>query len=152
MIAKNQTLMLRLRDLSDLLSSDPSPFSQGAVTPEAEAYIFKKAKQLRVDQPIRLVVALPGTKVKSEDDVDIGEAITSHFRNAANMKAVDIRELLRNGRRALLIGLLVLSTCLVLAWFFADRLPERPIPRLLQESFVILGWVSMWRPIEIFLY
>jgi hypothetical protein len=45
-IAKNQTIALPLRDLSDLLIPDPSPLSQGAVTPEAETYIIKKAKEL----------------------------------------------------------------------------------------------------------
>ena len=151
-IAKNQTIVLRLRGFSDLLIADPSPLSQGIITPEAETYIIKKAKQLSVSQPIHLVVELPGAKMKSEDEAKVGETIKSHFRNAAKIEAVEIRELLRNGYKALMMGLLVLSTCLVLAWFFAEKLSERPIPRLLQESFVILGWVSMWRPIEIFLY
>jgi hypothetical protein len=151
-IAKNQTIALPLRDLSDLLIPDPSPLSQGAVTPEAETYIIKKAKELSAKKPIRLAIELPAPAGCAADDVDLKEAITTHFRNAAKMEAVDIRELFRNGCRALLMGLLVLSTCLVLAWLFTGKLPERPIARLLQESLVILGWVSMWRPIEIFLY
>jgi hypothetical protein len=63
-----------------------------------------------------------------------------------------MRELFRNGFKALLIGLLMLSICLLLAWYFTYQLPKRPINRLILESFVILGWVSMWKPIEIFLY
>ena len=149
---RDNTIVLQLRDRSDLLNPDPSPLSGEVITPEAETYIVRKAKQLRAKEPIRLAIELPAPAVSAADKGDLGKAITEHFRNAANMEAVDLRELFRNGCKALLMGLLVLSTCLFLAWFYTDRLPESRIPRVLQESFVILGWVSMWRPIEIFLY
>ena len=68
------------------------------------------------------------------------------------MESEDLRELFRYGRKALLIGFVTLSVCLFLAWYVSYNLPTRPVTRLMQESFVILGWVSMWRPIEIFLY
>jgi hypothetical protein len=29
---------------------------------------------------------------------------------------------------------------------------EAPFKRLVEESFLILGWVANWRPLEIFLY
>jgi hypothetical protein len=29
---------------------------------------------------------------------------------------------------------------------------ESPFGRLVEESFLILGWVANWRPLEIFLY
>ena len=32
------------------------------------------------------------------------------------------------------------------------RLPAGNMPELLDASFVIGGWVAMWRPLEIFLY
>ena len=31
-------------------------------------------------------------------------------------------------------------------------LTEAPFKRLVEESFLILGWVANWRPLEIFLY
>jgi hypothetical protein len=31
-------------------------------------------------------------------------------------------------------------------------LSETPFRRLVDESFLILGWVANWRPLEIFLY
>lgn len=150
--ARNEAIVLRLRDLSDLLDLDPSPLSHGAIKPEAETYIVRKAKQLSGTGPIRLTIELPSTESKSEEKAEVEDAIANHFRNAAYSEATDLRELFRSGCKALLLGLLVLATCLFSAWFLTDRFPDRPIARVLQESFVILGWVSMWRPIEIFLY
>jgi hypothetical protein len=41
---------------------------------------------------------------------------------------------------------------LVSAHFAGGYLIETPFKRLVEESFLILGWVANWRPLEIFLY
>ncbi len=46
----------------------------------------------------------------------------------------------------------ILIACLVSAHLTAGYLIETPFKRLTEESFLILGWVSNWRPLEIFLY
>jgi hypothetical protein len=147
----NGTITVPLRDIAQLLDPDPAPFRQGIVTPEAEDYILRAAKKLPGNEPIRIVVDLPGG-TEPYSSADIADKISKNFRSAAEEETRDVRELFRYGRKALLIGVLTLSACLFLAWFFYEKLPQRPITRLMQESFVILGWVSMWRPIEIFLY
>jgi hypothetical protein len=101
------TIVLRLRNRSDLLNPDPSPLSGEVITPEAETYIVRNAKQLRAKEPIRLAIELPAPAAAETDKGDLGRAITEHFRNAANIETFDIRELLRSGCKALLMGLLV---------------------------------------------
>ncbi len=96
------------------------------------------------------MVDLPGGTEPYAPD-DIADMISKNFRSGAEEETRDVRELFCYGRKALLIGVLTLSACF-LAWFFYEKLPQRPITQLMQESLVILGWVSMWRPIEIFLY
>jgi hypothetical protein len=150
--AESGIIAIHLRDLSQLLQIDPSPFRESALTPEAEDYILRKAKRLPGHQPIHVVIGLPPGASRLESTPDIRGAITGHFRGRAEMEAEDLRELFRYGRKALLIGFVTLSACLFLAWYVSYNLPTRPVTRLMQESFVILGWVSMWRPIEIFLY
>jgi hypothetical protein len=138
---------LRVRDLSDLLEASPPPFRGAVLTPDAENYIVREAKQVPAQQPIRLLI-----KSTEPLGLDPGPVIAAHFREAAEIESQNISELFRSGRKALLIGLLILSLCLFLAWYFTYHVTQRPMTRLIQESFVILGWVSMWKPIEIFLY
>ena len=59
---------------------------------------------------------------------------------------------MRNGRRFLAIGLVVLALCFLA--IKALNLPPDPSPflRLMEQSLLILGWVANWRPSEIFLY
>lgn len=42
--------------------------------------------------------------------------------------------------------------CLLSAHLAGGYLAESPFRRLVEESFLILGWVANWRPLEIFLY
>jgi hypothetical protein len=138
---------IRVRDVSDLLVASPPPFKGAVLTPDAESYIVREAKQVPSQQPIHLVI-----ESAKPLDVDSGQIIAAYFREAAEIESQNISELFRSGRKALLIGLLTLSLCLFLAWYFTYHVTQRPMTRLIQESFVILGWVSMWKPIEIFLY
>jgi hypothetical protein len=133
---------LRVRDLSDLLETSPPPFRDAALTPDAASYIVREAKQVPAQQPIHLLI-----RSAKPLGLNVGPIIAAYFREAARTESQDI-----SGRKALLIGLLTLSLCLFLAWYFTYHVTQRPITRLVQESFVILGWVSMWKPIEIFLY
>ena len=46
---------------------------------------------------------------------------------------------------------MVLIACFAIARF-AGGLVEGSLSRMIEESFLILGWVANWRPLEIFLY
>ena len=61
-------------------------------------------------------------------------------------------ELFKTGRLSLMVGLGVLSFCLLVAWWLARHFEEGAVSRVLQESFVILGWVAIWKPADIFLF
>jgi hypothetical protein len=144
---KRGVIELRVRDLSELFEASLAPFRDTVLTPDAESYIVRKAKQVPAQQPINLLI-----KSAKPLDLNVGPIIAAHFREAAKTESQDISEIFRSGRKALAIGLLILSLCLFLAWYFTYNVTQRPIARLIQESFIILGWVSMWKPIEIFLY
>ena len=58
----------------------------------------------------------------------------------------------RLGRTSLIIGLTVLAGAIALGDFLANLLKAIRIGEILRESLTIGGWVSMWRPLEIFLY
>jgi hypothetical protein len=144
---------IRLRDLSQLFTDlDPSPFREGSLTTEADKYLLLKTKELPENQPVRIVIHLPAAEAMERSAANIAAAMTSHFASCANAESKKISELFRAGRRAGLIGFVTLATCLLLAWHVTENLPARPITRIVQESFVILGWVSIWKPLEMFLY
>ncbi|QCG95359.1 hypothetical protein E6C67_15950 [Azospirillum sp. TSA2s] len=144
---------IRLRHLSQLFDSlDPSPFREGALTKEAEVYLTKKVQDLPDEKPVRIVIHLPADDAMRRLQPDIAAAFTGHFAFCERIESKQFKEALRAWRQSALIGFAVLSICLFLAWQIAHNLPARPLTRILQESFVILGWVSVWKPIETALY
>ncbi|WP_448204858.1 hypothetical protein [Azospirillum sp. sgz302134] len=144
---------IRLCDLSQLFRSlDPSPFREGNLTADAEEYFLSKAKEQPEDRPVRIVIHLPHGTLSRGPSFDIAAALTGHFAACAAAEAKRRHESVRIWRQAALIGFVMLSVCLFLAWQISHHFPARPMTRILQESFVILGWVSVWKPIETFLY
>ena len=46
----------------------------------------------------------------------------------------------------------MLIVCFAIAHAAGEAIIDSPLRRLIEESFLILGWVANWRPLEIFLY
>ncbi len=64
----------------------------------------------------------------------------------------DLRDLLRVGRRSLIIGIAVLGVCIGLSQVLRTALPQSALGQLLAQGIIIFGWVANWRPAEIFFY
>ena len=80
------------------------------------------------------------------------DAIHEFFSQRAQAYRQRLRELLRVGRTSLVIGLVALASAIALGDFLAGLMKGSRIGEVVRESFTIGGWVSMWRPLEIFLY
>ena len=135
--------LTRIEQLFDSL--DPTPFRERDLDPRAEEYIVGWAREQSPGIELRLRIHLdtdaPGATTM------VQEAVSRHFRTCAEATRRELRELLRNGRIALAIGLLIVAAAL-----FAAEFTSRLRYGILSESLVIGGWVAMWRPLEIFLY
>ena len=143
---------IRLRELGQLFRTlDSEPFHEGILAPEAERYLLQRVKDLPKNQPVRIVLHLPAAEAARRPPSEIAAALASHFADRAAAESKEIRELFRNGRRVAAIAFAIWSFCLFLAWHIINIFPARPLTHIVQQSFVMLGWVSMWKPIEILL-
>lgn len=149
---------LRLRHVNQLFNSlDPSPFYEQDLDSDAEEFIVGWARELPRNSPFDIVLHLtePRTDGLAHSDAErkIGGAFALYFRNRTKQEDRRLRELLRTGRISLLIGLMFLFVCFLIAHFVGSAEDVgNPFVRILRESFIIIGWVAMWRPLEIFLY
>jgi hypothetical protein len=149
----DEVIELRVDEIAQLFHTlDPFPFRERDLDREAEEYIVGWARELPIDQPIRIVVHFPDSDAQTKAARELGEAFGRYFSYRARILQRDLNELFRVGRRSLGIGVFVLVACLVSAHLAGGFLIEAPFKRLVEESFLILGWVANWRPLEIFLY
>ena len=76
----------------------------------------------------------------------------NYFENRARRLEQELRELFRIGWRSLAIGTTVLVLCLAASQLVGRLMPNPTTARIVEESFILVGWVANWRPIEIYLY
>lgn len=144
---------LRVDDIAQLFHTlDPFPFRERSLDKEAEEYIVGWAREFAADQLIKIVIHFPDTETQTKVARELSEAFGRYFSDRAGTLQRDLNELFRVGRRSLGIGVPILIACIVSAHLAAGYLIETPFIRLAEESFLILGWVANWRPLEIFLY
>src|SRR5712675_1035565 len=144
---------IRIEKIAQLFHSlDPFPFREKDLDNDAEEFIVGWARELPPDKPLRIVVHLPETEASTPEAHELGAALTRYFGYRARVISLDLKELFRVGRRALVIGVTVLSFSVIAGQTIAASVSPHPIGRVVEESLLIFGWVGNWRPIEIFLY
>lgn len=132
-------------------SLDPSPFYEKDLDDDAEEYLVSWAQELPHDAPLSLTIHLRES-LKDPNELDwVPQAISRHFKGRARFAEFEFRNLMRQGRMSLAIGLI----CMVLFLLVAQALAATSsgvFPSLLRESLMIAGWVAMWKPMQIYLY
>lgn len=142
---------VRLRELSQLFNSmDPSPFIDRDLDHDAEEFIVSSAREAHGSRAFELVIhlgTLPDSKLASEAE----DAVQHYFSVRADLKRREFRLLLRRGHSVLAIGLLFLTSCLLLSGMVSKLAPPA-LTEIFREGLIIVGWVAMWKPLEIYLY
>jgi hypothetical protein len=149
----DDAIELRVDEIAQLFHTlDPFPFRERDLDREAEEFIVGWARELPTDQFIRIIVHFPKSDTQNKAAQDLPEAFHRYFSYRASVLQRDLTELFRIGRRSLGIGVIVLIVCFAIAHAAGEAIIDSPLRRMIEESFLILGWVANWRPLEIFLY
>jgi hypothetical protein len=144
---------VHLRTLTQLFDSlDPSPFHERDLDGNAEEYIVESVQEQAVRGEIALVLYIDQPAGLPDEGRMVGEAIRVHFARRAQLLRRDLRQLLRRGWISLGIGLGFLAAVFLISQMIGGLMGESALATLPREGLLIVGWVAMWRPLEIFLY
>lgn len=132
-------------------SMDPSPFHERDLDHDAEQFILSWAQEFPSRAPLKLVVHLGKAPEAVADPAElITKSIHHYFTYRHEMTRREFRLLMKEGRSALIIGLAFLIVC---------ELAARSLPATqdtwhgtVRQGLTIIGWVAMWKPLEIYLY
>jgi hypothetical protein len=143
---------ISLNRLSQLFNSlDPSPFHERDLDQDAEDYIIGSAEEIWHHRPFYLVIHLPADQVPEPEALNLADAIHHFFAYREAHERRRLRLLFRDGRIALAIGLTFLFCCVALREIISS-LQHNAASDIFGEGLLIIGWVAMWHPLEIFLY
>ena len=143
---------INLTRLAQLFNSlDPSPFRERDLDQEAEDYIVGSAEEIPRQQALTLIVHLPADQLPSAGIPDLATAVHHYFSYREAHERRRLRLLFHEGRIALATGLAFLLLCTLLREL-AFSFGSGAVSDIIGEGMLIIGWVAMWRPLEIFLY
>jgi hypothetical protein len=144
---------VRIRELSQLFDSlDPSPFVEKDLDPKAEEYIVESVRELPKGTAGPLVICLDQPDVMRDQEQVVGDAIREHFARQSRRLQRKLRVLIRRGFLSLAIGIAFLAAAFATTQAIRRLLGESDLWRVFEQGLLIVGWVAMWRPLEIFLY
>ena len=151
--AERQPIELRIQHVSQLFHTlDPYPFRERDLDVGVEDYVVGWARELRRKDPLEIRVRMPVEQARGEDARHVADAFGNYFSNRADVLGLELRALLRGGRDALAVGLVVLAFSIFTGGALMARLPAGFSRRFVEEGLIIVGWVANWKPIEIFLF
>jgi len=141
---------LRLDRLARLYNSlDPAPFHDKELEAAADDYVVGSAEDAG-GRPIRLVVMLPDTELARPEAEHVAPSVRRHFERRRDAEHRKLRALWWRGRVALVIGIAFLAACLVARSLLLGS--PSTAAHIVAEGLLIVGWVAMWGPLDIFLY
>lgn len=151
-MANMHPLTIEVHSLDDVFDMrDHSHIPRRRLDPDWLDYVFDRMETQSRRGLIHLTLHVSSQLLatyKSEDLVeDIREQLNQHHR-ALGRK---LRENFRLGRVSLAYGLTTLAIFIGLSEL-THLLMSGALRQAFQEGFLIIGWVALWRPVEILLY
>jgi hypothetical protein len=143
-------ITLQILNINELLRSPISPYRKRTLRSDAEEFIFEEAEALSRKTAINIKVHLALSEIKYKDD--IATAIHRHFCYRREQSQKELNRVFQYGWRTLFIALGLLAIIFSLTEIAIRFMPDNRIVLFIRESFIILGWVVLWRPLELLLY
>jgi hypothetical protein len=130
---------------------DPAPFRERDLDDDFVDYIISSVREFPISSPLKIVIHVEESETTSLPKDSIREAIRSFFAYKIDFQRGDLKSFMKRAQFFLLIGLVVLISCIGLAQSLTVPTPPGAIG-ILREGIVIFGWVSIWKPIELILF
>ncbi|RZL02580.1 MAG: hypothetical protein EOO89_29080 [Pedobacter sp.] len=143
-------ISINLRNINELLHSPGSPYGKRRLKPDAEEFIVEEAEAFPRKVVIHINVGLAISEIEYKDE--IAPAIHGHFRYRREQSQKEYKRTLRYGWRILFIALGLLAVIFSLTELTLHLVPDSKVVLFIRESFIIFGWVALWRPMELLLY
>jgi hypothetical protein len=153
-VAALATIRIAIETLAELFAAPAMDPIAGRLEREAgmERILHAIDELSSRHEPIEVEIALPEAAAAGRTPAEMGEAIDAYCRWETAELSRELKLTRRRGLQALRIGVPFLAICLALSGAATAMLGSSGFGNLLSNSFVIIGWVALWRPTEVLLY
>ena len=134
---------------------DPSPEEEKDLNEDTETYIINAVEDLIPQERQRAKIVLYLSSNLYQNRVtrkNMEHAVSANFAYRMHHEKRKYEFAVSRGKRYLVRGLIFLVICLVSSSIFPRIFADNDINLALAQSFVIIGWVALWKPVEFYLY
>lgn len=129
---------------------DPSPFHERDLDENLVRYLVMSCEEIAQNEAIKIVMRVPTSKDFEEQKTNFTHALHQYFDHEVRTTENELKNLFRLGQISLLFGFIFLIICVFLAIKFVGE--KTVFSQVIYEGLIIMGWVALWKPINIFLY
>jgi hypothetical protein len=143
---------VRVKSAQQLFDArDPAPFRERDLDDDFVEYLYSAIQEFSLSIPIKIVIYVEESESQDLPKDSIRDAISSFLSYKIDLQSGELRTFIRRAQIFLVIGLIVLGSCIGLAQSLTIPNPPGALG-VLREGIVIFGWVSIWKPIELVLF
>ncbi|MDG0818138.1 hypothetical protein [Bdellovibrio svalbardensis] len=143
---------IHIKEVPQLFDSrDPAPFHERDLDSSFANYLIACAEESKTRSKYFRIQIDIDERHPTIDEEKISAAIHSYFKYQIELKRLEFTRTMRMARLFLLFGLIILFLCLSIAQIL-QNIESDFIKTSLREGVVIFGWVSLWKPLEVFLF
>jgi len=144
-------IILKLENVDQMLIAPRDVFyGKRTLNRNAEEFLIEESEKHPYQTAIYLKVYLPPDALNRAQEIEA--AVHQHFTYRKNKSLKELGQTLQFGWRSLLVAIVFLSLLVLFTLLVIRRLPEGGLSIIFREILIILGWVALWRPIDLLLY
>jgi hypothetical protein len=149
-----EEITLHLHDVKHLfVQPDFDPFGEHELYVSGIEYLVTVMQSSSLRKPLKTRILLPPEQLTLAASLDLKQAIARYCRFKLDANKREFASLLWVGTKAMQTGILMLVACLSLAALVeSTHVFTAFVSSILSEGLTVIGWVSLWRPVEVLLY
>ncbi|MCP9820185.1 hypothetical protein KBZ18_11890 [Synechococcus sp. Cruz-9H2] len=132
-----------------LIDAGGTPLIQPHIHPDVARWIYEEAKENPHIYGYEIEILVPVSD--SARGAEVESTVQSYFLSEAEWADKEFRAILRNGFASLMRAFLVVVALTLLSEFLHGIWKNR-FYLVLSESLVIIGWVTLWGPLDLLLF
>jgi len=130
---------------------DPSPLKVRDLKPIIEQYITNCIREIPDKQNVRVDFYFYEISDSVEEKLLLKKSVIDFFIYRTKVRFLDFRYKIKYGLKSTAIGLCFLFFCIYISSSYLND-ENGIVEQFFLEGLSVLGWVSLWNPVQVFLY
>lgn len=149
---KTVVIEMTLEEPYDIYNAkDPSPLRMRDFKKDVEKYITDSLREIPKNKKIRVVFYFDKFLNEQKEQELLYKSYKEFFSTEVKIKRLETKQKFMRGLKFLLTGSLFLFSCIFISHFLNKNV-DSIFKSFFLEGLNVLGWVSLWNPVQIFLY